>query len=242
MPDVNDILTDAGDLVVTGDIVVKDANGNVRIRLDHETGGIFIHNGDGDIVFHLEMPGNNLRFGGHNRDGDLLLYSKSASNLLEDEATFHLDSEHGEVRLGGNRTAGKLVCLAKDGKQTAFLNGANGDMTLGGNGRDGDVKLRGTGSSTRVHLRVGGDADPDARVDINGAKGEIKLSRILFADGTALVSGSQSGLVTQSDLVDHERKANELIRAVTDKLSDIASNVADLKSAIFSIESRLPPA
>ena len=170
-----------GDFIVKGDVVVKDANGVVRIRLDHETGSFFIHNRDGDIVFHWEMPGNNLRFGGHDRDGDLLIFDKSATNLREDQAIFHLDSQRGVVQVGGNEIAGQLICLDAHGNQTVFLDGTEGNIAVGANGQDGNLFVQNANNLATIHLDgaqgniIAGSDNQDGDLFITNSGGETVI-------------------------------------------------------------------
>ena len=157
-----------GEFVVEEDIVVKDSHGVVRVRIKHETGGIEIYNAEGELVFQWEVPGNNLRFGGHDRDGDLLIYSKSATSLTEDPPTFHLDSDRGLALLGGNEIAGKLLCVDAAGEQTIFLDGSEGQLAAGSNGADGVLQLLDAAGTRRIELN-----SKNKRLEIRNAEGDI---------------------------------------------------------------------
>ena len=137
------------DFVLDRDLVIEDANGVERIRLDHETGGIIIRNRSNEIVFRWEMPGNNLRCGGHGKDFDLLGFPSSATNLTDiSQSTLHFNGQRGSLRLGGGEIPqqepipGKLVCLDNQGNQTIFLNGASGEVAVGANGQNGNLVLQ----------------------------------------------------------------------------------------------------
>ena len=159
--------------VIEGDVVIKSPDGVVRIRLDHETGSIFGHNSKGDIVFHWEMPGNNLKLGGHTQDGDLVLFPKRATNLQDlDQATFHADSQVGSVRVGGNNTAGKIVWLDSRNNQTAFVDGEHAQLILGARNNEGDIAVQ--DHQGRQVFRVNGE-HAHLNVGTTGNEGDITV-------------------------------------------------------------------
>ena len=41
----------SGDQTIQGDLVIKDPQGKVRIRLDSQTGNIFLNNAQGQLIF-----------------------------------------------------------------------------------------------------------------------------------------------------------------------------------------------
>jgi hypothetical protein len=152
----------SNDHVLDRDLVIRDFDGNVRIRLDHETGSIFIHNSAGDIAFQFEMPGSNLRFGGHGRDGDLVIFNRGTTSLNDpNEAIFHLDSQRGVARIGGNRVGGQLICLDTLDQQTIFLDGTTGEMTLGANNQDGNLFIQ--------------NGENEVVIRLNGAEGAVRI-------------------------------------------------------------------
>lgn len=147
------VQTPNNDFILDRDLIIEDANGVERIRLDHETGGVIIRNRSNEIVFRWEMPGNNLRFGGQGRDGDLLIFPDSATNLLNDEqSTFHFNGQQGSLRLGGGVIPGQLVCLDDQSNQTIFLNGASGEVAIGANGQNGNLVLQNGDNELALHL------------------------------------------------------------------------------------------
>ncbi|MEZ4869772.1 MAG: hypothetical protein R3C14_51075 [Caldilineaceae bacterium] len=168
------------DFVLDRDLVIEDANGVERIRLDHETGGIIVRNHANKIVLRWEMPGNNLRFGGQGNDGDLVIFPSAATNLLDaEQGTVHLNGEQGTLRLGAGKISGQLVCLDDQSKQTIQMKGEDGSITgqrlllkrallrLGANQDDGDILLyRGTNLSIEEPTR-------EASIHINGGNAHI---------------------------------------------------------------------
>ncbi|MBF2003210.1 MAG: tail fiber domain-containing protein [Synechococcales cyanobacterium M58_A2018_015] len=172
------------DLTVEGDVVVRNGR-RTRIRLDRETGSIFAHNNEGQIVFQWEMPGNNLRFGGignanSNADADLVMFKGNVANLQDvNQATFHVNTSAGSVRIGGNATAGQSVWLDANNNQTAFISGANADLILGGRGTSGSIFLRGTADSPQNRIRL--DAE-NANIWIGGFDRDGDIS--IFASST----------------------------------------------------------
>lgn len=155
------------DLVLTGDIVIKDSRSIERIRLDHETGGIIVRNRSNEIVFRWEMPGNNLRFGGQGRDGDLVIFPRSATNLLDaKQGTFHFNGQQGSLRLGGGEIPGQLVCLDDRSNQTIFLDGASGNVTIGANSQNGNLVLQ--------------NSENESTIQVDGENGSITGQKLLL--------------------------------------------------------------
>lgn len=184
------------DLVLTGDIVIKDSSGIERIRLDHETGGIIVRNRSNEIVFRWEMPGNNLRFGGHNRDGDLVIFPRSATSLANvEQGTLHFNGDQGSLRLGGGEIPGQLVCLDSQGNQTIFLDGASGDVTIGANGQNGDLVLQNRNNESTVYISGGrgsmrlGGANQDGELFIRNTGNE----------NTILLDGATNSITIRND-------------------------------------------
>ncbi|NJR62122.1 MAG: hypothetical protein HC769_26825 [Cyanobacteria bacterium CRU_2_1] len=160
------------DLTVEGDVVVRNGS-RTRIRLDRETGSIFAHNNEGQIVFQWEMPGNNLRFGGGSdsnadADADLVMFKGNVANLRDlDQATFHVNTRLGTMRIGGNDTAGSMVCLDANNNQTVFLDGAAADLIIGAPGASGNIILRGADAPLQNRIQL--DAE-NANIRIGGNK------------------------------------------------------------------------
>lgn len=211
------------DLVVDGDVVVKDNNGITRIRLDSDTGSIFVHNADGDIVLQWEMPGNNLRFGGHNRDGDLLLFSQVADGISDaNNATFHLNTQSGDAFIGGGGIAGRIVCRDGNHNQRLLLDSVEARIVVGASGQTGSIivqnednepriRLDGSGANIRCGGGAGGAGDGDlllfpggadisnnseASVHLNGANGTVSVGAIAFPDGTTQDTAATTGVIT----------------------------------------------
>jgi hypothetical protein len=163
------------DFILDRDLVVRGPNGAVLFRVDRDTGTVSVRNLDGELVFHLERPGTNLRFGGHGEDSDLALFDQRATSLRDvTQAVFHFDSQRGVGRLGGNQIAGQLVCQDAADEQTIFLNGAQGVMVAGHvdvRTGDGDVTIRLQGGGGAI--RAGG---------ANGVDGDLLLFRGLPRD------------------------------------------------------------
>lgn len=163
----------SGDLVIDGDLVIKDGQGAVRIRLDSQTGDIFINDAQGNLVFHWEASGNNLRFGGHNRDGDLLLFPRHADDINNmSEATLQFNADEATILLGGNQGNGRLICKDQEGNQNILLDGASGTARIGANGQDGEIFIQNKDSKPTISLS--GDSGT-VRIGANGQGGELFL-------------------------------------------------------------------
>ena len=134
-------MTDEGiptnDLVLEGDLVIIDAAGVVRLRLDRETGSIFGHNADGDMVFRWQVPGNNLSFGGHGQDGDLTIFDGGANTVAgTSQAILHVNSQTGTLRIGGSGISGRILGQDGDNTQVFLLDAEAGNIIVGNDGQD----------------------------------------------------------------------------------------------------------
>lgn len=175
------------DQVFNGDVVIRHLGTiptpGTRMRFDRETGSWFVHNNQGDIVVHWEMPENNLRGGGNGQDFDILMFNQRTTNLSNtDEAVFHLDSGRGAAIFGGGQTAGQLVCRDAGGNQTIFLNGAVGDIFAGANGQDGNIQVQNAANQVMIHLngqgrsiRIGGGDNQGGQLFVRNNRGENSI-------------------------------------------------------------------
>ncbi|MEM7539523.1 MAG: hypothetical protein AAF639_45625 [Chloroflexota bacterium] len=137
----NSSFVDDGNFVFDGDVVLTDASGRTRIRLDHERGNIFVYNEDGDLVFQWQMPESHLRFGGRNQDGDLLMFPAGADIANNGEATIQIDANSGNIFAGGAGADGDLILRSDTRQNRIRLDAGGGNAWLGGNGADGDIAL-----------------------------------------------------------------------------------------------------
>ena len=197
------------DLVLDGDLVIRDVNNTVRLRLNREDGTIFIFDASGNTVFQMEMPGLNLRLGGHGRDGDLLMFRSDATNIADgNAASVRLNAQAGGARFGGNGANGRLALQSTSGAVAVSLEANDGTLHLATG--DGTPTIRMSGQTANVRLG-GGDADGDillfpenanpldndaATIHLNGNTGTVRVDAITFADGSSQSSAPQSGVIT----------------------------------------------
>lgn len=243
------------DFVLDRDLVIEDANGVERIRLDHETGGIIIRNRSNEIVFRWEMPGNNLRCGGHGKDFDLLGFPSSATNLADiSQSTLHFNGQRGSLRLGGGEIPGQLVCLDNQNNQTIFLNGASGEVAIGANGQNGDLVLQNRADERTLHLngengsvtgqklllrqallQLGADGDDGDALFYRGTNTSIENpseeASIHINGGNASISAGGQGANGQIFLQDGDRQNRVLLDANNQRL-EIRDNNGDIISMI----------
>ena len=214
------------DLEIRGDLVIKASNGTVRIRLDRETGDIFVFNDDGEPVFRLEAEGGNLRVGGNGGDGDIVVFRRDADNAGPARlAASHLSGNEGLLFIGGDTTNGKLVARDAEGRQTVFLeasqaqvvagaNGVSGKMSvqdaeervtfvvedgllrLGGAEAEGRLEIRNTEGDNTFHFRADGGGPGPEAMLDIGGNGVNGSCRILLHDGEPYAHFSPSGVLT----------------------------------------------
>ena len=164
---IGGLQTPNNDFSLDKDLVIKDDSGVERIRLDHETGGVFVRNSSNEIVFQWEMPGNNLRFGGQGKDGDLVIFPRSTTNLRDDQqGTLHFNAQQGTLRLGSGEIPGQLVCLDNQNNQTIFLDGTSGNVTIGANSQNGNLVLQ--------------NGDNESTIQMSGENGSISGQKFLL--------------------------------------------------------------
>ena len=182
--------------VTTGgeDLEAKDGAGRVRARIDGDGTGMRFFDENGKQLFHLELPGCNLRLGGQGQDGDIIVFRRAAKTLEGfNRSVLHFNGEQAALRLGGKGRAGSQVCVDKDGQPAVVLDGSAARIISGGNGADGELRLRMADGSVTVRAQAqGGDPGPVATLDVggNGATGAI---RILDADGDEIGHLGPSG-------------------------------------------------
>ena len=177
IPGAGDFHVVNNDLEIHGDLVIKASDGTVRIRLDRESGDIFVFNDDGEQVFRLEAEGGNLRVGGNGGDGDILVYRRNADNAgPARSAASHLSGNEGLLFVGGDTTNGKLVARDAEGRQTVFLEASQAQLVAGANGVSGrifvqDGEERATFGVEGGSLRLGG-AETEGKLEIRNTEGE----------------------------------------------------------------------
>ncbi|MEB8386811.1 hypothetical protein OO012_06175 [Rhodobacteraceae bacterium KMM 6894] len=163
--------TVSDDTTFKGDIILVDDNNTQRLRIDSATGSVRVRDKDGNLVFHTEFPGANLRLGGHGRDGDVVVFPKSATDITDVvEASIHLNGDQGTIRTGGAQTSGKLVCVDKSGNQSVLIDAEEAAVAVGGNGRVGRLIVH-DGENKGVFFADG----ETGRVIVGGANQEGDL-------------------------------------------------------------------
>lgn len=198
-------MTDEGiptnDLVLEGDLVIIDAAGVVRLRLDRETGSIFGHNADGDMVFRWQVPGNNLSFGGHGQDGDLTIFDGGANTVAgTSQAILHVNSQTGTLRIGGSGISGRILGQDGDNTQVFLLDAEAGIIIVGNDGQEGSFLAQNSSGQTTIRIQAengninagGGGADGDLL--LRGPDGSLRVH--LSAGGQRMEIREPSGEIT----------------------------------------------
>lgn len=170
---MSDVVAGSGqDFILTNDLVIRDGQ-RTRLRIDKDTGSIFVHDDDGNIVFLVEMPGANLWIGGNGKDGDLVCHPSTTSNIRDlNQAAFHVDSDRGVVWVGGSQVPGRLICRDDTSAQTLLLDGAAATVRVGANGQDGRLIMQSADNRPRIRF----DAQhASAHLGGNGDDGDLLL-------------------------------------------------------------------
>lgn len=111
-------------------IVIKDDDFNERIELD-DSGDILLKDRNGRIRIQIVPNGANFWLGGNGQAGDLYIFPSGATDINDaSQAHIHLDGQNGN-----------MILRSHDGNDRIHFipNGAN--IWLGGNGQDGDLVL-----------------------------------------------------------------------------------------------------
>ena len=215
-------------LTIQGDLIIKDQQGKVRIRLDSQTGNVFIHDAQGNLIFLWDASGNNLRFGGHNQDGDLVLFPHHTDDINKtNEATLHFNADEGTILLGGNQANGRVICKDKAGNQNIFLDGAAGSAVIGANGQDGEVLLQNKDSKTTISLR---GESATIRIGANGQPGAFFIQN-KKAEPTIHLNSSGG---TQGDFAQIRAGGNGSSSSIS-LFAKGANNVNDINQASVAI-------
>ena len=183
------------DLQPDQDLVLRDDNGNERLRLDAAAGTLRVRSSQGESVIRLDGGAANLMLGAHGKDGDLLLYPQNAVSHGFSSATIHLNSDGASVTAGNNSKpgvlringanhrveatgdngtltlSGRLDIRTAGGALIASIND-NGDVIAGGAGQDGLVRVRDGNNKTTILLN---GANGDARIGGDGENGLLEL-------------------------------------------------------------------
>ena len=168
-----------------------------NVYIEGSTGSITMKSAAGKETALLEGSKGNLWLGGHGVDGDLLLFpAAQISNRNTGKASIHLDG-----------SSGSITARSPAGKDTIFVDGAKGEIWVGGNGISGTLSLfPASAGSTR--------SSASASIHLDGEQGDIILRHAdcaedfdiePFADvepGTVMVIGDDQRLRPCSESYD----------------------------------------
>ena len=179
-----------------GDLIIRDAAGNERVRIEGASGDISVLGDAGTEVVRLTGAGDvrtggngvngaltlqstdgsdrirlqgvnaNAWLGGNGADGDVVLFAEGGDNVTLEESTVHLGGGAGDIRAGGNGVSGALTLQEEQGNDRIRLQGSSANVWLGGNGADGDVVLFAEGGDNATLGR--------STIHLGGAAGDIR--------------------------------------------------------------------
>ena len=200
-----------------GDVILREAGGLDRVRLDAGGGNGFFGGNevDGDLLLfarhtdnvtgdeatiHLDGAVANLRMGGEGQDGDVILRDAIGSDRIR------LDAGSGNGFFGGNGVDGDLILFAFEGdnvtaeEATIHLDGANGNLTMGGPGHDGDVILRDAVGNDRIRMDAG---EGNVFLGGNGVDGDLLVfddsgDNVTFDEATIHLNGQAGDIVLRN--------------------------------------------
>lgn len=168
--------------------IVLDASiGRTYVGGDEADGSVHLRTKAGVVTARLEAS-SNLWLGGHGTGGDIVLFHSSATATTDPrQSTVHAD---------GARSA---ITLRAEGEPRMRLDGAGGNLWLGGRGADGDLMLFKAAENDN-------DNHEKATIRLNGEAGDIVLRNADCAEdfdvaepdgvepGSVLVLDAEGGL------------------------------------------------
>lgn len=172
---MSDVVTPGKDLILkNSDVVLKDINDRIRLRIDSAAGSIFGYDATGRMLFHMHVENAALFLGGEQaQDGDLVLFPRAVVGGVPTKdvarASVHLDGGRGVAVLGGGGVDGGMVLRDKAAVQTIFLSAADATLIGGRAGRSGRLLLQ--------------DDQGKPVVTLDAAKGNLTLGRAGGGDG-----------------------------------------------------------
>lgn len=205
-----------------GDVILKDGDGQNRIRLSADSANAYLggNGADGDLVLfppggdnttlaqatvHLDAGSGNAWLGGNGTDGDLVLFPSDGDNINDlSQATIHLDGQAGNIFAGGNGADGDVILKDEDGRDRIRLSAGSANVYLGGNGADGDIVLfPSTGDNatlSQATIRLDGDSgdiilqNADAAEDFDVADPEsIEPGTVMVIDEASRLRRCERG-------------------------------------------------
>ena len=83
----------------TASIHLDAAAGNLRLGGQGQDGDVILREAFGDDRIRMDAGEGNIFVGGNGVDGDLLLFAESGDNVTFEEATIHLNGQDGDIIL-----------------------------------------------------------------------------------------------------------------------------------------------
>jgi hypothetical protein len=216
-----------GDLMIfakTGDNETQD---QATIHLDGASGAArFGGNGlSGDIKLQSKDDSgknqNRIRLtssnacvwvGGHDQDGDVVLFASKGDNETLDKATIHLNGAAGALQLGGNGTNGNITLRTTDAKDSIRLESEFANVWVGGNGLSGDVMVFSQNGDNKT--------SGNASIRLNGEDGDIILRNADCAEEFDSIAGAEPGTVM---VIDSDEALRPSARAYDRRVAGVIS-------------------
>ncbi len=172
---------------------VYDGDTGVLSLGDHQAGipGKIVMGGSATQSVMLDAATNTLALGGlHAGYGTVRLknpYGTEAAVMSAESATLTLGKQ---TALPNDTANGKIVLNRTDGSQTVVLDGATGNLTLGGGTQDGDVTIKSANGATAITM-----AGSDAVITVGGNRlnGDIRIKDSAGAE-TVYLDGENANL------------------------------------------------
>jgi len=145
---------------------------NATLHLNGHESTLTLRDGKGNDHGLLDGVGGDLWLGGEKASGAVVLFkSGEKNNRVLDNATVHLSGDEGKLRIRDS-----------EGNDHALLDGAAGNLWLGGKNADGDIVLFKKGQTDNRN-------SDKATIHLDGSKGDIVLRNGDCAEDFDVVEG-----------------------------------------------------
>jgi streptogramin lyase len=220
----------------SGDLILRSAPNNQRIRLDGGQGDLTIRDAAGNTLFHFDSATAALWVGGQSNEGDVIVRDAANKQRVKldggegdiwikdanGNTLFHFDSANAALWLGGQGNEGDVIVRDAANRQRVKLDGGEGDIWV----KSAAGHLLFHFDSTYAGLWVGGhgnegdvivrDAANKERVKLDGGEGDIWVKdaagNLLFHFDSQFAALYLGGRGNEGDLVVRNGDGNQTIK------------------------------
>src|SRR5262245_32362201 len=156
-------------------------------------------------------PDDDLRLGGHGKDGDLFLLNRHG------KVTVHLDGESATAELGGNGADGSVVLSDGSGTETIRMDGKTGEIRI----RDWSLRVPDYVFESGYALRSMDDVH--AFIEAHGHLPDVPSAREVQRDGVDMTRFSMTLLQKIEELTLYALDQGRTLRAQSERIAALES-------------------